>query len=315
MFKVRIEDFFGKEKIKLYNQSSGEYLSVIPAFGGNINELVLVKNGLSHNIIAGDTTLETLSGSSSNFYRGAKLSPFPNRINSGEYMFGENEYQLEKNEPPHALHGLFWNLPFMVQEYNITGSFARLILQADYKPLHTGFPFSYSISIEYTLEQSCFKCVTRIINAAGRDMPIGDGWHPYFTTGSTINLLKLQIPDSKRLEMNKSLIPTGNYLPGHLFAIPTLLNDTLLDDCFELDSPEGIAETKLLDEDKNVSIVVWQKTGDRGYNFIQVYTHPDRNSIAIEPMSCAPDVFNNGNGLIILSPKESIEFCFGVRLE
>ncbi len=312
MYTITTTDFFGIEKIKLLNPRSGEYLAVIPAFGGNLNELALLKDGKLHSIIAGDETLESLSGNTTNFYRGAKLSPFPNRINRGKYEFGGKEYQLETNAPPHALHGLCWNLPFAVKEQLATNSSAKLVLTAVYKSLHKGYPFTYQIEIEYVLEQSNFKCTTRIANKCEQPIPIGDGWHPYFTTGSKTNNLKIQLPQgAKQLELSESLIPTGNYLQRNQFSSPTLLYTTQLDHCFELDKTDGIVETRLLDQSKNICIVIWQQ----GYGFIQAYTPPDRQSIAIEPMTCAPDAFNNKNGLIILKPKESAEFCFGVRLE
>jgi len=311
MDAITTEDFSGIEKIKLPNLKSGEYLAVIPAFGGNLNELVLLKDGKLHNIIASDKNIETLSGSSSNFYRGAKLSPFPNRINKGKYEFASKEYQLAINAPPHALHGLCWNLPFTIKEQLATNNSAKLVLSANYKSLHDGYPFSYTIEIEYILEQHNFKCTTRITNTSEQAIPIGDGWHPYFSTGSKVNNLKLQLPPNKQLELDKGLIPTGNYLPGNYFSKPTLLYTTQLDHCFELDVVEGIAETRILDQSKNICIVIWQQ----GYKFIQVYTPPDRKSIAIEPMTCAPDAFNNKMGLTVLQPKESAEFYFGVRLE
>jgi aldose 1-epimerase len=51
------------------------------------------------------------------------------------------------------------------------------------------------------------------------------------------------------------------------------------------------------------------------YNFLQVYTPPHRNTIAIEPMTCLADAFNNKKGLIILKPSETASFSFGVKLE
>jgi aldose 1-epimerase len=311
MFKITTTDFFGTEKIKLLNPQSGEYVSIIPAYGGNLNELVLSKDDKLHSIIAGDKTLESLSGKTENYYRGTKLSPFPNRINNGKYTFNDKEYQLEVNAPPHALHGLCWNLPFTTKEQSATNNSARLILYANYNALHKGYPFTYQIEIECVLEPGNFKCATRITNSGEQSIPIGDGWHPYFMTGSKVNNLKLQLPEKKQLELDNSLIPTGNYVPGNSFSVPTLLYNTQLDHCFELDTTNAITETRLIDQSKNISIIIWQQ----GYKFIQVYTPPDRNSIAIEPMSCAPDAFNSKNGLIALSPKESTEFSFGVRLE
>jgi len=314
MFRIHIEDFSGTEKIKLLNKSNGEYISVIQSIGANLNEMVLMKDGKLHNIIEGDKQAESLSGKGTNFYRGAKLSPFPNRVKNGRYNFEGREYQLAANAPPHALHGLCWNLPFSVDEQIATNEGVVLTLQTQYQSLYEGYPFSYQVEIEYTLEENKFKCATRILNTGKHNIPIGDGWHPYFTTGSKIDSVKLQLPACRQLELDETFIPTGKYLRSDLFAKPTLLGDTLLDHCFELEKC-AVAETRLIDEEKNMTIVIWQEVGDKGYKYVQVYTPPDRDSIAIEPMSCAPDAFNNKKGLIVLGQGEMAEFSLGVRLE
>jgi len=315
MYKISLVDFNGIEKIKLFNEHSGEYISIIPAYGGNINELVLEKNGNLNTIIAGDKTIETLAGKNENYYRGAKLSPFPNRINNGQFTFNGIEYLLKTNNPPHALHGLIWNQSFEIKEQFCSDTFAKLTLIKKCESLHSGYPFSYQMELEYKLEANQLTSKTKITNTSYDSIPIGDGWHPYFTAGLKINQLKLQLPPCKQMQMSNALIPNGNYENENAFSTPTILNDRILDHCFEITKETEIAETKLMDEQNNISIVVWQKVAPQGYKFIQVYTAPDRKSIAIEPMSCAPDAFNNQKGLLILSPNEFAEFSFGVRLE
>lgn len=313
MFCIEEIDFFGEKKIKLTDSQTGAFLSIIPAYGANLNGLGLTKNGTIHEVIAGDKTPESLSGKNANHYRGAKLSPYPNRIANGKYSFEGKEYQLPVNAPPHTLHGLCWNLPFTIKSQLLSSELAQLILQADYISTEPGYPFSYHIEIEYKLEPSELKCFTKITNTGKGNMPLGDGWHPYFTLGNSIDNLKLQLPACKQLELDSTLIPTGKYTANKLFAEPGLLKGINLDHCFEIENKEGIAEVKLTDEHKNLCLTIWQQAGDRGYNFMQAYTPPIRNSIAIEPMSCAPNAFNNGIGLTTLNPNESVEFCFGIK--
>ena len=131
----------------------------------------------------------------------------------------------------------------------------------------------------------------------------------------SIDLLFLKIPSQKQLELANTLIPTGNYLKNTSFQQATSLKDVTLDHCFELDVLERRVETLLINESKNVAVVLWQQCGVQGYNFIQVYTPPDRKSIAIEPMTCAPDAFNNKNGVFVLDPQESMELVFGIYLD
>jgi aldose 1-epimerase len=47
---------------------------------------------------------------------------------------------------------------------------------------------------------------------------------------------------------------------------------------------------------------------DKSYPYLQIYTPPHRNSIAIENLSAAPDVFNNGMGAKVLAPNETANF-------
>ncbi len=315
MFHIVFEDFHGTKKIKLINTESGEFLSVIPAYGGNINELILNKNNALHSLIAGDSNMQDLSGRPVNAYRGAKLSPFPNRIKEGSYVFDGIRYTLPKNDNIHALHGLVWNAPFQIKEKSTTAHEAKLILSWHYQKVNPGFPFDYLIEIEYTLQEREFICQTIITNNSPIAIPIGDGWHPYLSTGSTINELKLKLPSDKKIETNQSLIPTGRYIRDSSFASAAFIQDTLLDDCFELDPVERIVETILIDERRQLTLILWQKVSAHGYNFVHVYTPPNRQSIAIEPTTCAPDAFNNKNGLMVLDPLESVDLIFGIRLE
>ncbi|MDF2455330.1 MAG: aldose 1-epimerase [Cytophagaceae bacterium] len=315
MFHIVSEDFQGLEKIKLVNSRSGEYLSVIPAYGGNINELVLSKNNQLHALIEGDLDSEQLAGKHNHAFRGSKLSPFPNRIKDGSYVFDGTRFTLPQNDQIHALHGLLWNIPFTILEKRTTAHDATLILSCHYQKTNAGFPFDYTIVLTYILEASEFSCQTTITNHSLSAMPIGDGWHPYLTTGSAINELKLKLPSVKKIETNDSLIPTGRYIRDTTFELAAPLEDLWLDDCFELDPIQRIVETCLIDERKDLTLVLWQEVNAQGYNFIHVYTPPHRRSIAIEPTSCAPDAFNNKNGLMVLNPQESVDLLFGIRLE
>jgi aldose 1-epimerase len=47
---------------------------------------------------------------------------------------------------------------------------------------------------------------------------------------------------------------------------------------------------------------------ERSYPYLQIYTPDHRKSIAIENLSAAPDAFNNGMGLKVLSPNEAVTF-------
>ena len=75
-----------------------------------------------------------------------------------------------------------------------------------------------------------------------------------------------------------------------------------------------------MDETKNYEVILaneegkltyWQEAGTGKYNFIQIFTPPHRNCIALEPMTSNIDTFNNKDGLVILQSGESLGGKFG----
>lgn len=58
----------------------------------------------------------------------------------------------------------------------------------------------------------------------------------------------------------------------------------------------------------------WMKGGKNKFNYLQLFTPAHRKSIAIEPMTCNINAFNNKEGLIILEPEEVLDLSFGIKL-
>jgi aldose 1-epimerase len=105
--------------------------------------------------------------------------------------------------------------------------------------------------------------------------------------------------------VNNKMIPTGETI--EVDAVSGKIGRAEYDGCFTLEKP-----LVRLAQEGGV-----QLTMDCGPDFpyLQVYTPPHRNSIAIEPMTCLPDVYNNGIGLIELQPGEKRSFSFSMVLE
>jgi aldose 1-epimerase len=61
----------------------------------------------------------------------------------------------------------------------------------------------------------------------------------------------------------------------------------------------------LRDTQKKMQLEIYP---DKSYPYLQIYTPPHRQSIAIENLSAAPDAFNNGMNLQILAAGEQAKF-------
>ncbi len=316
MFEILKENLFGIEQLKIINVKTQEYITIIPNCGGLVNELVLGKSGKNYSIIDGYTSAEDLA--EYKMHKSSKLIPFPNRIKDGKYVFAGKNYQLPINHPAenHAIHGFIYDKKFKVIDAEITENEASINLECIYNGDIEGYPFKFLIEMIYTFTaDDGFNCQTLVQNIDDTSMPFGDGWHPYFKFNKKINKILLKIPSNKKTEVYDRMIPTGKIIQFDQFSELTKIQNIELDTGFRIENQDAIVETEILDQKSNEKIIVFQETGNKKYNFLQVYIPPSRESIAVEPMTCNIDAFNNKDGLIILEPGEVFEANYGVRLE
>ena len=309
MYKISHKNIYTHEGVLMTNLESGAEVSILVTQGGAIHALLLShQNNLVSTIAGNENQMDFIQNVS---YRGSKLSPFPNRIENGTYSFENQKYQLPCNNGAHSLHGLLCNSVFEIVKELVTDTFAEIKLTYSYDGTDSGYPFLYTIDITYNLSNTGLRIQTEIKNSGTTEMPIGDGWHPYIRVTNKVDDLLLQIPSHKKMILNATGIPTGEYALKQFFTAPTKIGADLFDDCFELYGSNDGFQTKLIDVVNNRTLIVWQ---DQHYKYLQVYIPPDRKSIAIEPMTCAPNAFNSGLGLLVLKPNDFITFTFGILI-
>ena len=177
------------------------------------------------------------------------------------------------------------------------------------------YPFPFSCRIDFILRRpNQFTWKVKVWNEDKRAIPFGLGWHPYFRLADTINEVKLKLPACDFVGIDEYMIPTGKRYAYDEFAESKALGATVLDNCFALpDSPNHHFSYSL--ESSAGKLTFQQETGRGKFNYLQLFTPPTRTSIAIEPMTCNIDAFNNGDGLIVLNPKEKMEAGFQLSFE
>ncbi|MBN2008531.1 hypothetical protein JW960_04200 [candidate division KSB1 bacterium] len=316
MFKIERTAFGQFTHVHLINSSTDEFVSLIPEFGGVINQLVFACRGQNYSILNGSANYQELIAN--DMFKSSKLVPFPNRIKDGKYVFEGTEYHLPLNfaAEGHAIHGLVYNKPYEIVNEKSSETQAVIELAYDYLGDVDGFPFPFRMDMSYILSaEHGLVCETNIANTGKKNMPIGDGWHPYFKTDKKVGRLMLKLPACKRTLIDDRMIPTGETEPYSDFNELRLIGDTKFDTGFQLIGQESVAVTEIYDPELDLKISVTQDIGPGKYNFLQVYIPPPRTSIAIEPMTCNIDALNNKLGLITLKPGESFIGRYGVRVD
>jgi aldose 1-epimerase len=296
------------------NSESGDRAVFYPSHGALLNELRLSHGDKKLDVLDGyadEASLEALS-----YSKGIKLSPFPNRVRDGRFEFQGRTYQLEINKPNehNAIHGFLQKADFQVEKTETDDEGATVELLHRYGGDRPGFPFPYSLRMAFRLEKGGLSVTTTVVNEGSGDMPFGDGWHPYFTFGVPADELWLELPSGEYLLTDDRMIPTGEArrLQGFDGAAP--IGGQSFDTGFVLPPGGPLAKTRLSCPAQDLTLELWQETGPGRYNFLQVYVPPARNAVALEPMTCAADAFNNGLGLIVLAPGEKFEASYGVRI-
>ena len=302
-FRISKRIYNGIDLIDLENEKSGVRVSIAPDFGAILHAFEIPLGGTPYNIISNYASLEELQSGLNQSYRSSKLSPFACRIKDARYLFEGKEYTFDNKFPDgSAIHGLLFNKKFTLTRQTVTEFMASIELNYTYNAEDAGYPFNYTCTVRYSLlPDATLQIQTELSNTSACNIPIADGWHPYFTLGGSADEWTLQFNSSRQLEYDADLLPTGNQLTDTRFEKGALLKGIELDNSFEL---EGDTAFCMLSNAK------WQLriSPDKHYPILQIYIPPKRNSIAIENLSGAPDNFNNQIHLLHIAPGEERSF-------
>jgi aldose 1-epimerase len=245
---------------------------------------------------------------------GITLVPWPNRIRGGKYRFEGVDYQLPLTEPSagNAIHGLGRWVRWALVDHQP----AAVTLRLDVVP-QNGYPFPVRVDVTYALHPEFGLTVTlAALNLASTRIPFGAGSHPYVATrGHALDDTNLQVPARELLVTDEKSVPIGTRSVDrgeYDFRRGKRLKNLRMDTGFtSLDVADGRGAAELRTRDGGARL--WF---DETYRFLQVFTvdalTPGQAAVAIEPMTCAPNAFNSGAGLIVLEPGGAWRGSWGI---
>ncbi len=294
--------------------------AVVSPWGASLRRYLLINDrGQETDLVWGYSGSSNKRGG-----QGDVLIPFPGRVRDGRYTFEGQSLQLECNdkEGPNAIHGFVRSLPWRTRDIHTHTVTFEIDLDAE-SYAKRGYPFSLMVSVTYNLGTSGLTCSFIVQNIGPQPAPVGVGFHPYFTVGtSLIDEAEIQIPGGACLEFNERLVPTGKILnvagtPWD-YRQPHTIGRQRFNHCYvqlERDA-QGMATASLRHPGNGRTVDI---TMDSAFSAVVVYTGdaiPDaqRAAAAIEPMTCASDAFNHPEwGLKRLIPGETFSGRYQVR--
>jgi aldose 1-epimerase len=306
MYQHHTETFGRFEKHVLLNPITNNRISLVPEYGAVL--LSAVFGGV--NVIEGYETGEALEAL--HWGKNIVLYPFPNRLKDGNYTFEGKKYHfpIDNIATGNAIHGLGKKKAHRVSSVVTTASYASITCTYEYEGQETSYPFPFRFDIEFFISDSNNIEVTMsFTNTGGGNLPVGIGWHPYFSISENVSDTSMQLPDIQWIGIDERMLPTGKKQEYNDFSTLRKIGNTSLDNGFFISNQQDAFSVSL--ESERGKMRYWQEVGAGKYNFIQIFTPPHRTCIALEPMTCNIDAFNNGDGLTILKPTETLSGSFG----
>jgi len=236
-------------------------------------------------------------------YASSILFPFASRIENGTYSFENVTYQTAINEQErnNSLHGFVYDKEFKIVNQRVATNSASIVLEYNETTRTKGFPFTYKIQVTYVLQDDLLTLKVNVTNTSQKTFPFTIGWHPYFTSSNLYNSA-LEFDSDTKVLFDTGLITrdTERYSANSEVQI----KDKKLDDCYFLNSNTI---------EFNTPDYKLQMHSDSENAFLQVYTPPKENVIAIEPTTGISNSFNNKIGLKTLAPNEEFEIAWQLQ--
>ncbi len=298
-FEIIVKPISKFKEIIIRHPKNGIQITICTQ-GGLLNSWKLQNEKTNHEFIDGNDFSNGWENFEMNGFKSGKMSPFSCRLQNGKYAHLGQEYTIDKFYlGAHALHGIIYDAIYEIESTTSNDLEASVILKHAYLGTDRGYPFPYTIQLIWTITiENKVSIQTVITNNSHQEIPMMDGWHPYFKLDDTIESNTLQFTNVGKIEYNNDLLPTGVIQTNTEFDKGKNLSEIHLDSCYILDP---IHPYCILENVKFKLIV----HPEMNYPYLQIYTPDNRKSVAIENLSGVPNCFNNKMGLHYVKPHDT----------
>ncbi len=249
--------------------------------------------------------------------RGQTLIPWPNRLRDGRFSWRGDEHQVAITEPSKgtAIHGLVRWANWTLAEHGESHVTLEHTLHAQ-----MGWPWPLLLRMTYRLDQDGLTARVEASNASAQPCPYATGHHPYLSVGTpTIDPATLRVPAATWYPTDDQQIPTGRQAVDgtpYDFREPRRLEGAQVDFAYTdlLRDPDGRARVVLALPD-GPSSTLWL---DEAYGYVEIFTADTleparrRTGLGVEPMTCAPNALQSGDGLVTLEPGQTHVAQWGI---
>jgi aldose 1-epimerase len=319
-YEVIEHSWDGELTYRLLDHAAGAEAEVIPAVGFNLFRYDLRNDSY----IAKPEALSVLREQSSRY--GVPILFPPGRVRHGAFTFEGRDYQLPINREPHHAHGELRYTPWKVTATTASDDGGAAISAeldiAEHPDLLACFPHAARFRFTYRLQDGGLTLSGEIANLSGMTMPLGLGFHPYFSfAADEAAKVKVVIPAIAEWAVDADFVSAP--------AAPSPLAAALRDGVYVTELPgypgdsqvlsiePGEATYELIYEARKTKLVF--DIGDK-FPIHVLFTPTWSHSVSLEPLTCIPDGFNAPwpnelTGVQGLLAGDSFSFKWSIRIE
>jgi aldose 1-epimerase len=289
--------------------ADGAELVIAPAIGG----AVAAWRWRGHDLLR-DTPPSAFAEANVRLMASFPMVPYSNRIRDGRLTFDGATWPLASNlgGHPHTIHGVGWQRAWEVgalidrghpatdDELEVlelsgfdrealdfaSGALAICLLEYEHYPIgddRSAWPFAFAAQQCITLAPAFLMVRMTVENRGETPMPAGFGWHPFFPKGDAeidIEVAGVWQGDAARIPVAFEA-PAPWRMSGWASAL-----ELDLDHCFRR-TANGRLGIRWPDAGVGIDI-----GADAVFGHVVVYCPPDRDFLAIEPVTNMNDGFN-----------------------
>lgn len=243
----------------------------------------------------------------------ALLYPWANRLGGFRYHAAGQEVTLDASSPllyfddrGLPMHGVPWSrLDWQLTAQDSNSLTARLDWASE--KLLAVFPYPHQIEMSVVLEPTRLTIETAVQAGASRPVPVSFGFHPYLDLpGANRSEWRVHFPAMQHLELDARQIPTGNERPFP--GLDGALNGYEFDDGFALAGEQ--AQFSVQGGGRRVTFEF-----QTGFPYAQIFVPPDKDYIALEPMTAPANALVSGHGLRLVEPGNTFRARFCINVE
>ncbi len=283
----------------LLKNSNGISVKIL-SYGGIIQEINLPdKNGFTENVVL--SYINPKDYIKDNFYLGALIGRYSNRISKSSFKLNKETFKLTKNEGENHLHGGYKGF------HNVNWSFDKKNIKEDSITLthfsennDNGYPGNLNVSVKYTLSNTNILDI-EFYATSDRDTIFNPTSHSYFNLNPKNKKIinhKLKINADKFLTINESFIPNGEFKKVNLtpfdFRKGKNIGSDLKQNDEQLNIAKGFDHCFVLNKGQKIAAELSEVESGR---LIQIFT--DQPGIQLYTGNHLKEVFSKNQGLCL----------------